>query len=180
MKQVEISRIVATAMQFESTGIGEMPQRNPITGLTPQQETFAKALVSGRTQADAYREAYPRSLRWQPGSVYARASQMAANGKVMARVRALHAQVSEIFVYTTASALVEADEALALARSRQNVIGMIASITLKAKLAGLLNNKIQVVTDPLDGLTHEEAKALLALLEQVEDAPPAAVPSDLI
>jgi hypothetical protein len=176
MQRVERSRISPHGMQFVSTRIGDVPQRNPTTGLTPQQETFAQALVSGRTQADAYREAYPRSLNWQPGSVYARASQMAANGKVMARVRALHAQVSEIFAYTTASALAEADEALALARSRQNVIGMIASITLKAKLAGLLNNNIQVVTDPLDDLTHEEAKALLALLEQVEDAPPAAAP----
>lgn len=60
-------------------------------GLTPQQEAFAVAVAAGSNLSDAYRKAYPRSLKWTPETVNQAASRMAANSKVSARVAALHA-----------------------------------------------------------------------------------------
>ena len=37
--------------------------------LTPQQEKFALAIAAGNSQADAYREAYPRSKKWKAESI---------------------------------------------------------------------------------------------------------------
>lgn len=57
-------------------------------GLTPQQENFANLLATGTmTQSDAYREAYPRSRKWQKAkAVHEAASSLAAHQKVAQRV----------------------------------------------------------------------------------------------
>jgi hypothetical protein len=55
-------------------------------GLTFKQESFAQLVASGRTQADAYRAAYPGSQAWKPGVVDVQASTMAANSKVAVRI----------------------------------------------------------------------------------------------
>jgi len=57
--------------------------------LTPQREAFAAALATGITQAAAYRQAFPRSLNWKDETVWRKASLMAANGDVRARVEEL-------------------------------------------------------------------------------------------
>jgi hypothetical protein len=54
--------------------------------LTPQQETFARAIALGKTQADAYREAYPKSINWKETTLHPHASTLAASDKVRARV----------------------------------------------------------------------------------------------
>jgi phage terminase small subunit len=58
-------------------------------GLTPKQEAFATGVASGLTQAEAYRRAYPNSLRWKDETVWARASELMADGKVKGRVESL-------------------------------------------------------------------------------------------
>ena len=63
-------------------------------GLTPKQETFAAGLSMGLSQADAYRKAYPKSLAWTDKSVWERASALAANIKVQARVAELGAKAA--------------------------------------------------------------------------------------
>lgn len=57
--------------------------------LTPQREAFALGLASGLSQAEAYRAAYPRSLKWKDESVWQKASRLAADAKVRARVEEL-------------------------------------------------------------------------------------------
>ena len=64
-------------------------------GLTPQAEAFAQALASGLNNSDAYRRAYPSSLKWKPESVWSKAAVLAADGRVVARVNALQAQIAE-------------------------------------------------------------------------------------
>jgi len=63
--------------------------RDPETGLTPQEEQFCRAFVSGKNQSDAYRFAFPRSRRWKRESVYTRASRLAARPEIRARIEAL-------------------------------------------------------------------------------------------
>lgn len=57
--------------------------------LKPQHETFATALASGESQATAYRMAYPHSARWKDKTVWEKASRLATDGKVQARVKEL-------------------------------------------------------------------------------------------
>ena len=37
--------------------------------LSPQRELFAQLVASGKSQAEAHREAYPRSRNWKPDAV---------------------------------------------------------------------------------------------------------------
>lgn len=70
-------------------------------GLTPAWESFATALASGESQSESYRIAYPRSRNWKDETVWKKASELAANGKVQGRVKDLQAKAckeSEITV----------------------------------------------------------------------------------
>ena len=57
--------------------------------LTPQREAFAAALAQGMTQAAAYRVAFPRSVNWKDETIWSKASALAADGRVSARVAEL-------------------------------------------------------------------------------------------
>lgn len=55
--------------------------------LTTQQDKFAVEIAKGETQAGAYRVAYPTSLKWPDSTVYSKASTLAKDGKVRARIK---------------------------------------------------------------------------------------------
>lgn len=76
-------------------------------GLTPQQETFAVAIGSGKSQAEAYRIAYPRALKWQDKTVWSEASTLAKHPKVAARVAGLQKAAADKAVFTAADILIE-------------------------------------------------------------------------
>ncbi len=71
-----------------------MPAKNE-HGLTPQQEKFALEVAKGASLADAYRTAYPLSKSWKPESVWPKASGLASDGKVSARVAMLQAAAAD-------------------------------------------------------------------------------------
>lgn len=83
-------------------------------GLTPQQEAFAVAVAAGSNLSDAYRKAYPRSLKWLPETVHEKASRMASNAKVSARIAALRAAAEQLSTLEAARVL---DEIAKLAHS---------------------------------------------------------------
>lgn len=62
--------------------------------MKPQHETFAAGLASGLSQADAYRQAFPRSSKWKDKTVWEYASRLAADGKVQARLKELQAKAA--------------------------------------------------------------------------------------
>lgn len=59
--------------------------------MTPQREKFAAELAKGKTQADAYRVAYPRSRAWTEKALWSEASSMAKIPEVVQRVAELTA-----------------------------------------------------------------------------------------
>lgn len=77
-------------------------------GLTPQQETFALAVAGGKSLAEAYRSAYPKSLKWAETTLWPHASKLMANDKVSTRIKALAKKVEERFVIDTERLLREA------------------------------------------------------------------------
>lgn len=56
--------------------------------LTAKQEAFAQAIASGKTQADAYRDAY-NAEKQKDSTLWANASRLMADSKVTARVEEL-------------------------------------------------------------------------------------------
>lgn len=61
-------------------------ERTHVMALTPQQEKFCQSIADGMNQSDAYRAAYPKSQKWLESSVHSKASTMAADVRVSARV----------------------------------------------------------------------------------------------
>ena len=57
--------------------------------MTSKQERFAQLVASGKSQAEAYRKAYPVSQRWASSAVHTQASILAAHSKVLERIAEL-------------------------------------------------------------------------------------------
>lgn len=76
--------------------------------LTSQMEKFALGVASGKTQADAYREAYPRSKKWKDDSVHNKASALMRNAQVAARVEELRERITNTGIASAARVLLEA------------------------------------------------------------------------
>ena len=75
--------------------------------LTKQQEKFACELGSGKSQADAYRAAYPSSLKWKPEAVWVAASRLAAHATVALRVAEIQQLLADETVMDRAAILKE-------------------------------------------------------------------------
>lgn len=76
--------------------------------LTGQQEKFAVGVASGKTQADAYRDAYPKSKSWKDGSVHTKASLLMSNVKVQQRVAELKERIAGVGIASAERTLLEA------------------------------------------------------------------------
>lgn len=68
---------------------------NQMRALPKGREAFALGLAEGLDQAKAFRRAYPASLKWKEASVWQKASRLAKDAKVQARVVELRAEVGK-------------------------------------------------------------------------------------
>ena len=68
--------------------------------LTPKQEKFVQGLVSGLSQRQAYRKAYPNARKWNDNSVDSRASNLFKNDKVLTRYNELMNEHKEKALWT--------------------------------------------------------------------------------
>jgi len=75
--------------------------------LTPRQEKFAQEYVLTGNAAEAYRTAYPKSLKWKDNSVYTQSSLLLGNIDVSQRVKELQAEVKEKFDISAERLLLE-------------------------------------------------------------------------
>jgi carbonic anhydrase len=73
--------------------------------LDPRREAFAQGVASGLSQAEAYRRANPRSLKWKPSTVHAKGSETAAEEKVSRRIAELRRQTSAAIQWTREDSL---------------------------------------------------------------------------
>ncbi len=146
-----------------------MRQTGNDMSLTPRQEKFAQAIVSGHNQSDAYRISYPKSLKWKDYSVAIEASRMMAKPNVSLRVAKLRAPIIEKIQrdaeYGLRQAMAEAGAAFEMGRANENGGAMVAAVTLKAKLNNLLVERKEVKAGLLDKLPYETLERLRLLLE---------------
>lgn len=63
--------------------------------LTPAEENFTQLLAAGKTQSDAYREAFPQSQRWKDETLWPKASNLAKSNKVQTRLKQLQERLEE-------------------------------------------------------------------------------------
>jgi len=77
-------------------------------GMTPKREAFARAVASGKSQAEAYRATF-NAKNMKPETVMKRASELALGGDVQGRIKELQAQAAEIAVLDKVKILREVD-----------------------------------------------------------------------
>lgn len=61
--------------------------------LTARQEKFARAIAEGKSQSEAYREAYPKSCLWEPSALHNRAHELAKNSDVLVRIEEMKTEI---------------------------------------------------------------------------------------
>lgn len=66
--------------------------------LTTKQEGFAQAVASGLSHADAYRKAYPKSIRWKAESLRVNAAKTGKITSVLLRIQELQARSADAAV----------------------------------------------------------------------------------
>ena len=65
-----------------------------------RRENFARLVVAGRNQSDAYREAYPNARAWRDSTVRVKASQLANRPEIAGRILALKREAASAAVAT--------------------------------------------------------------------------------
>jgi phage terminase small subunit len=131
------------------------------TLLSDQQEKFAQALARGMSQAEAYREAYPTSVNWKENSVHCNASKLAGDAKIAQRVDEIRAPVLRKVRYELEDAMREANEAIVLAKEVGNPAALVAAVTLRARLNGLMTEDRKNDRRPLNEMNDEELQRLI-------------------
>lgn len=75
--------------------------------LTPKQELFVQGIISGLSQRQAYRQAYPSAVKWRDKVVDNKASELLKNGEVLVRYRELLKQFSNMSLWSREQAFNE-------------------------------------------------------------------------
>lgn len=130
--------------------------------LTSKQEAFCQAIVSGMSQADAYRAAYA-CKNATDNSVIQMASRLMAKVNVISRVDSLRKPVIERLQYGLAEAMAEAADAMDVSRSKENGGAMVAAVTLRAKLSGLLVDRKEIKVTTIQQMDDSQ---LIAFVER--------------
>lgn len=128
--------------------------------LTAKQEAFCQAIVKGMNQSDAYRNAYNAS-KMKDATVWAVSSKLVTDHKVSTRIDALRKPVIAKLQYGLEEAMREADDALKVSKSKENGGAMVAAVTLRAKLSGLLVERKEVKLTTIQQLADADLDNLI-------------------
>lgn len=140
--------------------------------LTPKQEKFAQAVASGMTQADAYRHAYSAE-NMADSTIWSRASELAADGKVSGRIKALQEAATIDTLWSRELSIKTKRQALQIAMEKKDSRAIIQAGDALDRLYGYEPPKRVDVTSsdgsmspnkrrPFEDLTDEELDEELA------------------
>jgi len=110
--------------------------------LTPKQEAFAQAIVTGVNQSDAYRAAYNVSATTKAETVNKRASELMANGEVTGRVAELRKPVVERAQITLESHLDDLMKLRNMAAKEKQYSAAISAEVARGKASGIAIDKV--------------------------------------
>ena len=130
----------------------------------PKREAFAQSVANGTSLVDAARAAgYDESRAYKTASELRKRADIAAR---IVEVLAKRTKLAEIHaVYDMRACLAETNEALQMARTNGQPSHMVAAITLKAKLVGLLVERRQIDYKNVGELSDAELESLIASAE---------------
>jgi phage terminase small subunit len=112
--------------------------------LTPKQEAFAQAIVTGVSQSDAYRAAYKVKPGTKPESVNQNASRIMADVNVASRVAELREPVAKKAQMTLESHLDDLLRLRNMAAKEKQYSASIAAEVARGKASGVAVDKSQV------------------------------------
>ena len=128
--------------------------------LDPVRERFAQEYHATGNASEAYRRANPKAAKWKAETLHPRASKMLAEYKVRTRLEELQAEAAVRHNITVDTLTTELEEARESAMSTGQISAAVSAIMGKAKLHGLLVDKVRDVTDDTDRLTDAELEAI--------------------
>lgn len=73
--------------------------------LTPKREKFVQNLIAGMSQREAYRGAFPSSVKWKDATVDSKASELFGNDEILERYRELQNEFAARALYTREEAV---------------------------------------------------------------------------
>ena len=111
-----------------------------MNNLTAKQELFCEEVVSGKTQAEAYRIAYS-AQDMKDKTIWSKASELMTNGKVTARLEELRAPVIKEAQLTLKAHLDNLLEIRESAVEDRNWSAAVSAETARGKAAGLHTGK---------------------------------------
>lgn len=112
--------------------------------LTPKQEKFALAVASGKTQSDAYREAFNVRPTTKPETVNQQASRLMADRNISARVEELRKPIANKAMITLESHIARLKELAELAIQEGQIAAAIKAEELCGKASGVYVEKRQI------------------------------------
>ena len=125
--------------------------------MTSAQERFARELVAGRSQADAYREAFPRSQRWKDGAVHSHASALAKAPEVAQLVERLRADAdAEAIADCRELKIILSERIRAIRRDGGPTYELCRAVDSLARICGLLTPAALAVAVAPGPLSPEE------------------------
>ena len=142
--------------------------------LTPKQERFCVEYLTTGNASAAYRLAY-NAENSKPEGIHVNASKLLKNAKVVLRLQELRAPVVAAARYGLQEAMSECSDAIALAKSTENVSAFVSAIALRAKLNGLLVERRETgkpgqFDDLSDAELESERKSREAILKASDAA----------
>ncbi len=135
-----------------------------------RHEVFCTEVASGRTQTDAFLEAFPHAEEWKRQTAKVKASELAARPDVKARIAHLQARAADASVFTLAAHLARLN-ALSIAAERAGEFtSAVKAEENRGKAAGFYPTKVELTgrgggpieTKQTRDLTPAELEAELA------------------
>lgn len=137
---------------------GPRPPGHDRLSLTPKQEAFAQCIVAGKTQADAYREAYGGN--YKPAALYVKASHLIATPKIKNRIAELRAPAAAAAGLTLEKHLEDLQTLRNLAVKKGNYSAAVQAEIARGRAAGVQapEKKTLALTGPDGGPLQLESK----------------------
>lgn len=112
--------------------------------LTPKQENFAREIVKGNSQADAYRSAYS-CKKMSDKTIWENASRLMADSKVKARVQELQEQLNKSTIMTAQERLEWLTELIK--NTNEGTTDRLRAIDLMNKMQGEYVQRVEATVD---------------------------------
>lgn len=128
-----------------------------------RHEKFAQCIANGYSQRKAYRAAFPKSENWKDETVDSKASALAKNDKVLARLRELAEESSDKAIMNAAERKKWLSDTI---RSNyEKTQDKLKAVDILNRMEGAYIEKLEVNgqlnNNPYAGLTTEELKKLI-------------------